>query len=90
MALEAGEHQKQRQGHGAASGNGNPGGGIRHPARRSGGDDTEAAGGEERAGRVRGGAVAGGVLPVGLVMLSIFETHCIHMLQGRAVNSLSL
>jgi hypothetical protein len=34
--------------------------------------------------------VAGGVLPVGLVMLSIFETHCIHMLQGRAVNSLSL
>jgi len=47
-------------------GHGDPGGGIRHPARRGGGDDTEANGGEglgrrgwEMAGDVQPGRVAG-------------------------------
>ena len=43
----------QQQGHGAADGQGDPGGGLPRPARRGGGDDTEEAGGEELARRRR-------------------------------------
>ena len=51
---------------GIGDGQGDPGGGLPHPARRGGGDDTEAAGGE-RAGGARGRAVAGDVLTGGVL-----------------------
>lgn len=63
----------QQQGHGAASGYGDPGRGIRHSACRGGGDDTEKAGGKELGRRgsglaegARGRAVAGDVLCGGI------------------------
>ena len=57
-------------GTGAADGQGDPGGGLPHPARRDGGDDKEQAGGKELvrkgeylAGGARGKTMAGDVLP---------------------------
>lgn len=76
MALEArGQADRaqaagQQHGHGAGDGQGDPGGGLRCPARRGGRYDTDEAGGEElaRGTGARGRAVAGDVLPGGVAM----------------------
>jgi hypothetical protein len=72
VALEASGSDRaqvggQQQGHGAVDSQGDPCGGVPHPARRGGRDDTKEAGGERAsgeylAGGARGRAVAGDVL----------------------------
>ena len=68
MALEATGKVDRAQADGISrtmeleTGQGDPGGGLPRPARRGGRDDSEEAGGEERARGARGRAVAGDVL----------------------------
>ena len=70
-----------KQGHGAGDGQGDPGGGLRCPALRGGGDDSDEAGGEELGGRgrARRGAVACNILLIGTTHLLWTEDYTIKL-----------